>query len=211
MHSIDSIKKIQISITLFYALFIIFTLFQFIVPYLHDEDSVNNVRQFFDFNADQINNLGENNFNFYPDLIYYVGHYTCHQIYDRSFELNRNQLPICSRCLGIYIGMSMIFFLGIIKQPRGSFFHSLSMLMRLNDRTKTLFYNMKIIIFVGLLFATPMLLDVFIQIFTDYMSTNQTRLMTGILFGIFEGGLVIGILSHFNFIIARMYYTRPNH
>ena len=37
-------------------------------------------------------------------LVYTVGGVICHQIPERSFHLAGIQLPVCARCLGIYIG-----------------------------------------------------------------------------------------------------------
>ncbi len=41
-----------------------------------------------------------------------IGSAVCHQMAERSFILNGNQLPVCARCTGIYSGIffSMVFF-----------------------------------------------------------------------------------------------------
>jgi uncharacterized membrane protein len=36
--------------------------------------------------------------------IYAFGHLVCHQLSDRSFHLHGAQLPVCARCIGIYVG-----------------------------------------------------------------------------------------------------------
>jgi len=38
--------------------------------------------------------------------MYGFGSLICHQIPERSFHLSGFQLPVCARCLGIYIGLS---------------------------------------------------------------------------------------------------------
>ena len=37
-------------------------------------------------------------------LLYAVGALICHQIPERSFHLAGMQLPVCARCLGLYVG-----------------------------------------------------------------------------------------------------------
>jgi len=40
-------------------------------------------------------------------VVYGVGSFICHQIPERSFHLAGFQLPVCARCLGIYLGASV--------------------------------------------------------------------------------------------------------
>ncbi len=76
---------------------------------------------------------------------------TCHQRADRSYHFGKYQIPVCSRCQGVYIGY-----------------------------------------LIGLFFYLPqfaLLLPVtyiegFIQLKTEYHSTNQRRLVTGLISGI---------------------------
>ena len=37
-------------------------------------------------------------------MVYGIGSLVCHQIPERSFHLAGFQLPVCARCLGIYLG-----------------------------------------------------------------------------------------------------------
>ena len=37
-------------------------------------------------------------------MVYGIGSFVCHQIPERSFHLAGFQLPVCARCLGIYLG-----------------------------------------------------------------------------------------------------------
>lgn len=39
--------------------------------------------------------------------LYLFGAHICHQIADRSFHLDGVQLPVCARCLGIYLGAAI--------------------------------------------------------------------------------------------------------
>ena len=38
-------------------------------------------------------------------IVYGFGSFICHQIPERSFHLAGFQLPVCARCLGIYVGV----------------------------------------------------------------------------------------------------------
>ncbi len=40
-------------------------------------------------------------------MVYGIGSFVCHQVPERSFHLAGFQLPVCARCLGIYLGASV--------------------------------------------------------------------------------------------------------
>jgi uncharacterized membrane protein len=40
-------------------------------------------------------------------LLYLAGGLICHQMPERSFHLAGSQLPVCARCLGLYVGAAM--------------------------------------------------------------------------------------------------------
>jgi uncharacterized membrane protein len=39
----------------------------------------------------------------------YIGYSVCHRITDRSFSIAGRQLPLCARCTGMYLGVSLTF------------------------------------------------------------------------------------------------------
>jgi uncharacterized membrane protein len=47
-------------------------------------------------------------------LVYAIGSLICHQRPERSFDLAGLQLPVCARCLGIYMGAAI----GVLFAPR---------------------------------------------------------------------------------------------
>lgn len=53
------------------------------------------------------------NFTFLADIYYFLFHFTCHQFPQRCYWLFDYQLPVCVRCLGIYLGA----FLGLLIMP----------------------------------------------------------------------------------------------
>lgn len=92
---------------------------------------------------------------------------TCHQRVERSFFFKNYQLPVCARCLGIYIGLFT-----------------------------SLFFRFPY----AILLIPITYIDGFVQLKTNYESTNIRRLITGLLsgFGIMQLLLIIitAILSH---------------
>lgn len=80
----------------------------------------------------------------------------CHQMPERSFFIRGYQFPVCARCTGIIIGELVALLLSVVYQK----YHILILTM-----------------------LFPMLLDGTIQFFTQYVSNNTRRLITGILFG----------------------------
>jgi len=198
-----SSKFQRIIIPAIYLSFIVFTILHFIVPFLHEEASIPNLR--FSYENQKSIDLGHQEpiNEYFLDYIYLAGHYTCHQRSDRSFYLNDNQLPVCSRCIGIYLGMSLVFLIALWQRPKGSFFQSLCQLIKFNPISKKECCDFVIIIGIGAILAIPMLADGFLQIFTSYVSNEMTRLFTGFFFGLFEGGLTVGLLSHIAFILKQ--------
>ncbi|HUU07111.1 MAG TPA: DUF2085 domain-containing protein [Thermoplasmata archaeon] len=99
-----------------------------------------------------------------PRTIYIIGDIECHQIAERSYFLNGNQMPFCSRDIGLFLGIALGF--GI-----ATFFF-----LQLNPMW----------LLVGLV---PIGLDGGLQLVTAYESTNALRLVTGMV-----GGAVLALL-----------------
>lgn len=91
-------------------------------------------------------------------VIYTIGDVNCHQLSERSLFINGNQMPFCSRDLGIFIGLVI----GVI----------LALLL-----------DLRISILVFILTLIPMGVDGLLQVLTDYQSANGLRLVTGIIAG----------------------------
>jgi len=105
-------------------------------------------------NADQISKM-----NPFAAAIYYLGDSQCHQLAERSYYLNGNQMPFCARDVGIFLGlvlgMAIAFVTGI--RPKWP---------------------------VVILGFVPMAIDGGLQLVTSYESSNPLRLVTGLLAGI---------------------------
>ncbi len=94
-----------------------------------------------------------------PRVVYWIGDSQCHQLANRSYFLNDNQMPFCARDVGLFIGLAV-----------GS--------------AVALFYVLTISPLFLLLGLVPIGVDGGLQLVTSYESTNALRLVTGIVAGI---------------------------
>lgn len=97
------------------------------------------------------------------DIYYYFFHFTCHQRPERSYWLLGCQLPVCVRCLGIYIGVLV----GLILFPLLGAVRRVKMLSK-----KWLF-----------LAFLPIGIDGVSQVLQLYPSPHWVRLLTGLTCG----------------------------
>ncbi len=107
-----------------------------------------------------------------PKAIYTIGDVECHQISSRSYFLNGNEMPFCSRDLGLFIGLVAGFGLAA-------------------------FYRYKLNPFLALLGLVPIAIDGGLQLVTSYESNNTLRIVTGIIAG---ASLAI-LLAYYVFLI----------
>ncbi|OGS43893.1 MAG: hypothetical protein A3K76_00965 [Euryarchaeota archaeon RBG_13_57_23] len=107
-------------------------------------------------------------------MVYWLGDAECHQLSERSYYLNDNQMPFCARDLGLFAGIAVGF--GIAT-----------------------FYRFKVKPWVFLIAVLPLGIDGGIQAVPSYESSNPLRLGTGILAGI---GLAL-LLSEFIFVLGQ--------
>lgn len=105
-------------------------------------------------NEDQFSDLSP-----IPHAVYWLGDAECHQIANRSYFLNGNQMPFCSRDVGLFagfpIGFGFLLFVRLIVNP--------------------------LLVLIGL---APMAVDGGLQLLTSYESNNPLRLATGIVAGV---------------------------
>ena len=92
----------------------------------------------------------------------------CHQLPERSFFIKGYQFPVCSRCMGIWIGgilaVVLIAFRLIVPLP------------------------------IGAIIMLPMIVDGGLQYLFKIMSTNLRRILTGLLFGFGFVQIIVKIL-----------------
>jgi len=136
--------------------------------------------------------------NPYAALIYGFGDLNCHQKHERSWEVNNNQLPVCTRDIGIFMGL---FVGGVVFSRRGwnrwtvrdtclSLFPDAWLKTTYEQNRRTLVW-----LACGLLLCMPLIFDGFLQLLTSYESTNLRRVLTGIPFGFGLGVLLCGMFS----------------
>lgn len=157
--------------SLIFILFLMFSLWaalQFLAPFALPKDSVSNLSGVVGFldNTKTIQNM-----SFPWNMIYYSGDRLCHQQATRSLFLNGNQMPYCTRCTAIWLGIAvglgfMVFYL-----------------IDLDEK-------FLIVIFLGLI---PIGVDGVGQLLGFWESTNFIRFVTGLLAG-GVCGVAIGII-----------------
>lgn len=164
---------------IFFALIFFYTISLFIAPLTLEPGTVQDL----DGNANMIDYSGKwSEMNPYHRAIYLFSDFNCHQKYYRSYSINENQMPVCARDVGIFIGMSVGFFMMAFVRRKTNFKDVLLFFIpnikQISERKKTL-----AIFGFGALFVLPMAFDGGIQLVTSYESINPIRMITGLLFG----------------------------
>ncbi len=96
--------------------------------------------------------------NPFAKVMYGIGDSYCHQIASRSYFLNGNQVPFCSRDVGIFAGLAL-------------------------GMAVAIFTRFRITVLAFLIGVLPLALDGTLQLVTSYESNNPVRFVTGILAG----------------------------
>jgi len=156
------------AIIVFFIILLVWALLQFIAPVALEQGSVEDLSGSTGI-ADNEKKIDEMPFPW--NSIYGCGDSLCHQISDRSFFINGNQMPFCARCTAIWLGLTIG--LGFM-----------------------IFYKIEldekflIIIFLSLV---PVGIDGVGQLLGFWESNNITRVITGGILGIVFG-FAIGII-----------------
>ncbi len=123
-------------------------------------------------------------------FVYAFGDLNCHQKHERSWEINGNQMPVCTRDIGIFIGLfigAALFGLrGVNRWTVRDTFLSVFP----DEKIETLYLKDRRMVAMLLLIGigvAPMGIDGFTQLLTGYESSNPVRVVTGLF-----SGLVIG-------------------
>lgn len=159
-----------------FTLFFLFTLLQFLAPLSIPKNTLTDLSGYVALadNTEIIDQL-----NFPSKVIYSIGDRLCHQKPERSLFINGNQMPFCSRCTAIWVGI----ILGLVIE--------LLLIIQLNE---------KILLYI-LLSLVPIGIDGTGQLLGLWESTNIVRIITGLLIGIASGvaiGIIIDEISSLN-------------
>ncbi|MDD3013945.1 MAG: DUF2085 domain-containing protein [Candidatus Gastranaerophilales bacterium] len=117
----------------------------------------------------------ENNNNIIVTLYYSLFKLICHQLPERSYFIWGYQMPVCIRCLGIYLGIPI----GSVIYP---FFRKINSIKLPNPKLLLIFF-------------IPIIIDGIAQTLNLYPSPHYIRLLTGIWA---SGGLVFWALPMLN-------------
>ena len=105
------------------------------------------------------------------NFVYSAGDRLCHQKAERAFFINDNQMPFCSRCTAIWLGL--VIGLGFMV------FYTI----QLNEK----------FLFAIILSVIPIGVDGVGQLFGFWESTNIIRVITGLLIGV-VCGVALGVI-----------------
>jgi uncharacterized membrane protein len=161
-------KCFRTLIFVFFALFSIWILVQFLAPIALPEGSVNGLSGLV---AVSDNDAIFEDMSFPWNFAYSAGDRLCHQKTERSLFIHGNQMPFCVRCTAIWLGLAVG--LGFMVFYR----------IQLNEK----------FLFVILLGIVPIGVDGVGQLFGFWESTNIIRLITGSLAGT-VCGVTIGLI-----------------
>jgi len=156
------------TIIAFFVLFLLWTALQFLAPMFLPQGSV------VDLTGTTViadNEEANSEMPFPWNAIYSTGDSLCHQIAERSFFINGNQMPFCSRCTAIWLGLAIG--LGVM-----------------------VFYKIQLdgkFIFAIIIGLIPVGIDGLGQNFGFWESTNAIRVVTGLIIGI-VCGVAIGLI-----------------
>jgi uncharacterized membrane protein len=160
--------RIKNLIFVFFLLFSIWVILQFLAPFALPTGSVPNLSGYVGFSD---NDQVIQNMSFPWNVVYSAGDRLCHQQASRSLFFNGNQMPFCTRCtaiwLGLAIGLGMMVFFTI----------------RLDEK----------FLFIILLSLAPIGIDGVGQLLGFWESTNLLRFLTGFLAG-GVCGVAIGVI-----------------
>ncbi len=138
------------------AIFATFTFLVFLAPFTLTPGQVTDLSG----KAGTIDNQAQiDQMNPLAAAIYWFGDGNCHQIAARSFYLNGNEMPFCSRDVGVFVGLVGGMGLVLVARPKAR-------------------------IILPLLGLVPIAIDGGLQLVSSYESSNILRLATGLLAGI---------------------------
>ncbi|MBS3789445.1 MAG: DUF2085 domain-containing protein [Candidatus Thermoplasmatota archaeon] len=173
-----------------FVVILFYTLSLFIVPLTLEPGTVEGL----DGAANRIVHREEwEDLPYYHRAIYLFSDLNCHQKHERSYSLNGNQMPVCARDVGIFIGFSLGFLLmSFVRGARNLkdiLLDTMNLDTSISEIKKTI-----ILIILGAAFTLPLILDGSIQLISDYESFNAFRTFTGLLFGFGFSVFISGII-----------------
>lgn len=156
------------TIIIIFFIMALFAVIQFITPFFIEEGSITDLHG----SVGIIDNQQfHDSIGFPLNIPYILGDMLCHQKPERSFFLNGNQMPFCSRCTAIWVGLAI----GLAVM--------IGYTIELNERFMA-------IIIMSLI---PIGIDGTGQLLGFWESTNLSRVITGLIIGV-PVGCAIGVI-----------------
>ncbi len=161
-------KSSRLIILIFFIVFLLWGVIQFLAPLALPHGSADDLSGYTGVSDNkQVIDAMSNPWN----SVYSIGDRMCHQKADRSLFINGNQMPFCSRCTAIWLGLAIG--LGFM-----------------------IFYKIALdekFVFILVIGIVPIGIDGVGQLFGLWESTNIARVITGLAVGI-VCGIAIGII-----------------
>jgi len=135
------------------------------------------------------------NMNFFAKVIYTIGDSQCHQLGARTYYINDNEMPMCARCMALYLWANLGIVTAMLVQPRYDISKAAVYIFPAKVRrylqSRNLEFKVWVLLCIVCILTTA--IDGFYQLLTPYESTNLNRLVFSIPTGWF-GGFVIGLM-----------------
>ena len=134
----------------------------------------------------------------YAGFIYAFGDLNCHTKAERSWEINGNQMPVCVRDVGIFLGLAIGGFLFSRKGFNRWTIKDTFLSLLPDNKLQSIYKNdrrMLAMLVIAAVAAIPMAIDGFTQMLTDYESNAMMRLLTGTPFGVLIGAFMSASFS----------------
>jgi len=161
-------QKYSKAIIFFFVLFLLWIVIQFLAPISLPKNSVNDLSGMVGV-SDNDETISKMSFPW--NSVYSIGDRLCHQKAERSFFINGNEMPFCSRCTAIWLGLAIGLGLMVFYK------------MQLNEK----------FLFVIIFGVVPLAIDGVGQLLGFWESANIIRLITGLLAGV-VCGVAIGVI-----------------
>ncbi len=129
----------------------------------------------------------------YAAFIYAFGDLNCHTKAERSWKINDNQMPVCVRDVGIFLGLAIGGFLFSRRGYNRWTIKDTFLSMLPDNKLFSVYRNDRRLLAmfaIAAVAAVPMAIDGFTQMLTSYESNAMMRLLTGTPFGILIGAFL---------------------
>lgn len=161
-------ERVSKTMTIIFLVMFLFAFIQFAAPFFIPENTIDDLHG----SVGMIDNQETlDSISFPWNIPYVFGDLLCHQKPERSFFINGNQMPFCSRCAAIWVGLAIGLAVMLVYT------------IELNERFMVLI----------ILSLIPIGIDGTGQLLGFWESTNLSRVITGLIIGI-PVGCAIGVI-----------------